>query len=210
MTLIADAILDNIIAGIHRNRTRRGIETRGGAQTTSPKPKGEKPAPTTSTKGDEDRTPRQGDEDQESAFEGSFVQQLMEGGGDGRLGEDLMDVENLADEDVLLAPDGLGEDLMDIENLADEDDLLAQTPPPQPDMNALQSDSDDEGPIFTLHVLLTILIFSVESQSDAEDNGDTGKVRLCSDILDTLWHRAEVSINQVCEVLFESIIFLSI
>lgn len=37
---------------------------------------------------------------------------------------------------------------------------------------------------------------------DGDDNDDddfkhVGKVRLCSDILDTLWHRAEISINQV-------------
>lgn len=31
------------------------------------------------------------------------------------------------------------------------------------------------------------------------DTGDAGQVRLCSSILDTLWHRAEISINQVFE-----------
>ena len=39
--------------------------------------------------------------------------------------------------------------------------------------------------------------FTYEDES-AVPLGDTGELRLCSSILDTLWHRAEVSINQVC------------
>lgn len=142
-----------------RNRTTRGVETRGGGKTNSP------------TRKNDESTSR-GDADPESTFEGSFVQQMMEGGGDGRLGEDLLDIENLANEEYLVPP-----------------------PPPQHLPNEPQLNSDDEGPIVNLHVLLTISKFS--DGPAADDYGDTGKVRLCSDILDTLWHRAEVSINQV-------------
>lgn len=51
------------------------------------------------------------------------------------------------------------------------------------------------------HVLLTVCNLAERQLPPADEVinlGDTGKVWLTSDILDTLWHRAEVSINQVC------------
>ena len=37
----------------------------------------------------------------------------------------------------------------------------------------------------------------MDDESGATDLGDAGQVRLCSSILDTLFHHVEVSINQV-------------
>ena len=57
------------------------------------------------------------------------------------------------------------------------------------------------------HVLLMPPFIAARTVDDDGKDGDdddadadfkhVGKVRLCSDILDTLWHRAEISINQV-------------
>ena len=51
--------------------------------------------------------------------------------------------------------------------------------------------------VFPFSAVDDLWTFADESR---EPLGDAGQVRLCSSILDTLWHRAEISINQVHKI----------
>lgn len=125
--ILADRILDDIEAGrLQRNRQqaaatrkRRAVDPAASepankgravdpATPEAPKKTDNETVPGAPHKGDGPRASRQG-ADPESTFDGSYVQQLLEGGGEGHLGDELIDIEGVGAVDELLPLPNIGQ-----------------------------------------------------------------------------------------------------
>ena len=190
----AEAMLDRILAGDEPVGGRAAKQEARVRRTHGPLRSGSTPG---------QQEPPDGDGQQQQQRQGEQQQQEADGGGGDDDDDDgETDYESAAEDEPEEEEEAGG-------GSGDPDETINPTrqpklpsPPPPPSLNApAPVETFKEGCPIDRHVLLMSLRVAarqVPTDADHDTDGDVGKVRLCSDILDTLFHRAEISINQVC------------
>ena len=188
----AEAMLDRILAGDEPVGGRAAKQEARVRRTHGPLRSGSTPGQQEPPDGDGQQQQRQGEQQQQEADGG--------GGDDDDDDDGETDYESAAEDEPEEEEEAGG-------GGGDPDETINPTrqpklpSPPPPSLNApAPVETFKEGCPIDRHVLLMSLRVAARQvpNADHDTDGDVGKVRLCSDILDTLFHRAEISINQVC------------